>query len=136
MRRVLWAHDGRIAPTALLTRLFDEFDADPYAVVRWAATASPAEFGQLAPLVVEHAAHDDAVAVELMRGAAQHIDALAARLSALGADRVALVGGLAPHLEGWLAPDTRRHLVMPEGDALAGALQLARAEAAILALEA
>jgi glucosamine kinase len=136
MRRILWAHDGRIAPTALLTRLFDEFDADPYAVVRWAATASPAEFGQLAPAVVEHAAQGDAVAVELMRGAAQHIDALAARLIALGAERVALVGGLAPHLEGWLAPETRRHLVMPEGDALAGALQLARAEAAILALEA
>jgi len=136
LRQVLWAHDGRIPSTALLARLFDEFDADPYAVVRWAATASPAEFGQLAPAVVEHAAHGDAVAVELLRGAAQHIDALAARLIALGADRVALVGGLAPHLEAWLAPETRRHLAMPEGDALAGALQLARAEAAILALEA
>jgi glucosamine kinase len=136
MRRVLWAHDGRIASTALLDRLFDEFDADPYAVVRWAATASPADFGQLAPRVVEHAARDDAVAVELMRGAAQYIDDLATRLIEFGAARVALVGGLAPYLEGWLPPETQGHLVMPESDALAGALRLARAEAAAFALEA
>jgi glucosamine kinase len=135
MRRVLWAHDGRVAPTALLRRLFDEFDADPYAIVRWAADAQPAEFGRLAPLVVEHAARQDPAAVELMRQAASHIDVLAARLLALGAERLALVGGLAPHLEERLAPATRQHLVKPEGDALDGALQLARAETAVLALE-
>ena len=134
MRRVLWAHDGRIASTALLRRLFDEFDADPYAIVRWAADAQPAEFGRLAPLVVEHAARQDPAAVELMRQAASHIDVLAARLLALGAERLALVGGLAPHLEERLAPATRQHLVKPEGDALDGALQLARAETAVLAV--
>jgi len=135
MRRVLWAHDGRVAPTALLRRLLDEFDADPYAIVRWAANAQPADFGRLVPLVVEHAARDDPAALELMQQAASHIDVLAARLFALGAERLALVGGLAPHLEGWLAPETRQHLVKPEGDALDGALQLARAETAVLALE-
>lgn len=136
MRRVLGAHDGRIASTALLASLFEEFDRDPYAIVRWAATARPADFGQLAPLVVEHATRRDAVAIELMRQAAHHLDMLAARLVALGTERVALSGGLAPHIDGWLAPETRRHLVKPEGDALAGALQLARAEAAALAVEA
>ena len=136
MRRVLWAHDGRIASTALLRRLFDEFDTDPYAIVRWASNASPADFGQLAPVVVEHAACGDPVAIELMRQAASHIDALAERLIALGAQRLALVGGLAPHLDRWLAPGTRAHLVKPEGDALTGALQLARNEAAALAMEA
>jgi glucosamine kinase len=134
MRRVLWAHDGRVAPTALLRRLFDEFGADPYAIVRWAASAQPAEFGRLAPLVVEHAARQDPAALELMRQAASHIDVLAARLLALGAERLALVGGLAPHLEGWLASETRQHLVKPEGDALDGALELARAETAVLAV--
>ena len=134
MRRVLWAHDGRITSTVLLARLFEEFDADPYAIVRWAATASPADFGQLAPVVVEHAARGDPVAIELMRQAASHIDALAERLIALGAERLALAGGVAPHLDRWLAPGTRAHLVRPEGDALTGALQLARTEAAALAV--
>ena len=136
MRRVLWAHDGRITSTALLARLFDEFDADPYAIVRWAANARPGDFGRLAPLIVEHATRRDPVAIELMQQAASHIDALAARLVALGAERLALFGGLGPQLERWLAPETRQHLITPEGDALAGALHLVRAEAAALALEA
>jgi glucosamine kinase len=49
MRRVLWAYDGRIAWSVLLTRLFREFDGDPHAIVRWAAMAKPADFGRLAP---------------------------------------------------------------------------------------
>ena len=136
MRRVLWAHDGRIAMSPLLARLFDEFGAEPYAIVHWAAKARPADFGELAPLVTEHAARGDRVAIDLMQEAAPHIDALAARLVALGAGRIALVGGLAPYLEPRLATATRRRLVMPEGDALAGALQLARAEAAVVVMEA
>src|SRR5204863_1269940 len=123
MRRVLWAYDGRIAWTGLSTRLFEEFDRDPHTIVRWAAEARPAEFGRLAPVVVEHAAEADATAVQLMQRAARHIDALAGRLIALGAKRVALAGGLAAHIEPRLALDTRRHLVLPAGDALDGALQ-------------
>jgi glucosamine kinase len=136
MRRVLWAYDGRITSTALLASLFDEFDADPYAIVRWAENSQPGDFGRLAPLVVEHAARRDPVAIELMQQAASHIDALAARLAALGAERLALVGGLGPQLGNWLAPQTQQHLVTPEGDALAGALQLTRTETAAIALEA
>jgi N-acetylglucosamine kinase-like BadF-type ATPase len=36
------------------------------------------------------------------------------------------VGGLAGSIEPWLADATRRHLVSPRGDAVAGAVQLAR----------
>ena len=129
MRRVLWAHDGRIAWTGLLTRLFEEFNRDPHAIVRWAAAAKPGDFGRLAPAVVEHMARDDRSAVLLMRQAAQQIDSLVTRLASLGAERISLVGGLAPHLEPRIAPETRRRLVRPDGDATAGALQLARAGA-------
>ena len=135
MRRVLWAYDGRIAWSGLLTRLFEGFHADPHAIVGWAATARPADFGRLAPVVVEHMARDDPAAIELIQQASRHVDALAARLISLGAERIALVGGLAPYLAPWLARETRRHLVAPEGDALAGALQLARAEPASLGEE-
>ena len=131
LRTALQAYDGRIAPTPLLKRLLDEFASDPYAIVRWADAARPTEFGRFAPLVVEHAAQDDAIAVDLMQRAAYHIDTLTTRLIALGAERIVLAGGLAPHLESWLAPQTRQHLVAPQGDAMDGALQLARAEAEI-----
>jgi glucosamine kinase len=133
LRAVLWAHDGRIAWSDLLTTLFHRFQSDPHAIVRWAAQASPRDFGSFAPLIVEHAAHDDPVAVELLGRAAAHVDALAARLVAFGAERLALVGGLAPHIARWLSAATERRLVPPAGDALAGALQLARATAGSLA---
>jgi len=129
IRRVLWAHDGRIAWTGLLTSLFDKFQSDPHAIVYWAANASPRDFGLLAPDVVGGASRGDPIAHELMMLAAAHVDALAQRLVSRGADRVALVGGLAPYLKPWLSSDTKRHLVQPAGDALAGALRMARTAA-------
>ena len=42
---------------------------------------------------------------------------------------MALMGGLAGPITPWLAEETRRHLVRPQGDALDGALQLAAAAA-------
>jgi glucosamine kinase len=126
LRRVLWARDGRVPWTGLLAELYEEFQADPHLIVRWAAGASPRDYAALAPRVVEHAAAHDAVAVELMRLAAGHVDALAARLVAFGAERLALTGGLAEHIARWLAAETTRRLVAPAGDALDGALRLAR----------
>jgi glucosamine kinase len=96
--------------------------------------AKPRDFASFAPLVVEHARREDPAGRELMRLAAGHIDALAARLLALGPPRLSLVGGLAPHVSGWLAPETLQALVPPTGDALSGALRLAREHAEALGL--
>jgi glucosamine kinase len=65
--------------------------------------------------------------------AAAHIDALAARIFAVGATRLALVGGCAPFLKPRLAEATKSRLVEPLGDALHGAVHLARAAAHSLA---
>jgi glucosamine kinase len=129
LRHVLWAHDDRTPKTALLETVFDHFRRDPHAIVRFASEALPRDFGTFAPLVVEHARRDDPASIALLQHGAAHIDGLAARLVALGVRRLALVGGLAPHLERWLSGRTRAHLVPPAGDALDGALQLARAAA-------
>jgi len=129
LRRVLAAHDGRIAWTALLRAVFERYGADPHAVVQWASQASSRDFGTLAPAVVE-AARDDAAAREILRLAATHIETLATRLVELGVPRLSLTGGLAAHVEGLLPMIIRRHLAKPLGDALDGALLLARAAAA------
>ena len=128
-RRVLWAHDGRIPWTELLRRTFEHFASDPHAIVRWMGAARPGDFAALAPHVVEHAGEDDPAARELMSLAADHIEILVKRLFALGAPRVALSGGLAKKIEPWLSERTRRRLVPPAADALAGAVDLARAAA-------
>lgn len=126
LRRVLWAHDGRVAWTGLLKAVFAQFDSDPHSIVRWTTNTRPHDYGALAPVVVDYAKRFDPVALALMQSAAGHIDALAGRLIELGAERLALTGGLAPHVKPWLAQQTLAHLVMPEGDALDGALRLAR----------
>lgn len=129
LRRVLWAHDGRSAWTPLLRALFADFSNDPHAIVGWTATASPRDFGMFAPRIVEHAAQDDPAAVELMQMAAAYIDRLAVRLIGLGVPKLALVGGFAAALRPWLAAETTSRLTEPLGDAVQGALTLARAAA-------
>jgi glucosamine kinase len=129
LRRVLWAHDGRIPWTPLLRALFAEFNDDPHAIVRWTQNAAPRDFGSLVPRIVDHIERGDPTARELMKQTASHIDALAARLFAAGAERLSLVGGCARFVQPWLDERTKSHLVKPAGDALEGALHLARSAA-------
>jgi glucosamine kinase len=129
LRRVVWASDGRIQWTPLLRAVFADFADDPHAIVKWTAMATPRDFGSLAPRIADYAARRDAIGVELMQMAAAHIDHIAARLVALGAVKLALVGGLASSLRSWLSATTASQLVEPFGDALDGALQLARSAA-------
>jgi glucosamine kinase len=124
VRRALHAHDGRIDPTPLTRAVLARFSGDPHRIVAWMTGAKPRDFGALAPLVVEAA--DDPVGAAILREAAAHVDALASRLVALGADRIALAGGLSGPIAPWLCGETRRHLVPARGDALDGAVALAR----------
>jgi glucosamine kinase len=131
-RRVLWAYDGRAAWTPLTKRVLERFDGDPHAIVRWMGQARPRDFATLAPFVIDYAGRDDRVARELMQVAAGYIDVMAARLTALGVPRLALSGGLANSITPWLAATTKEMLTEPLGDALSGALLLAKREAETL----
>jgi glucosamine kinase len=126
IRLALRAHDGRIAATRLTCDVMDHFDGDPFAVVAWMDGATATDYATLAPLVMRYADEGDPVGRRIVRAAAVHIEALVRRLIESGALRIALVGGLAPSMEPWLAPDVHRHLGSAEGDAVAGALLLAR----------
>jgi glucosamine kinase len=133
VRRLLWALDGRLAWTGFLRALAEEFGGDPHRVVRWADSASPRDFASLAPAIFDHAARGDPAAMGLINIAARHVDGLAVRLTEVGATRLALVGGCARFLKPWLGETTKSHLVEPAGDALQGALQVARSAAQSLA---
>jgi len=76
--------------------------------------------------VMRHADAGDPVARRIVRDAAEQIDELVRRLAECGAARIALLGGLASSMQPWLAPDVQRRLVPVEGDAVDGALHLAR----------
>jgi glucosamine kinase len=129
VRRVLWANDGCAPWTSLLRGVFEQFNADPHAIVRWMSSAQPREFGELAPFVVQHALQNDPVGCELMQLAGAHVDVLAQRLSAIGVRRSALSGGLSSSIAPWLSGETKRRLVPAAADALTGAVWLALADA-------
>lgn len=93
------AHDGRSPRTALTDRVLattrsSDFDA----LVRWAASASPAEMASLAPHVLEVAAQGDPLAQGIADYAARELSQLAIcllpQLEAAPPVGVALTGGL------------------------------------------
>jgi glucosamine kinase len=127
LRRVLWAHDRREEWTPLLHSLFARFERDPHAIVRFMTDAKPRDFGAFARTVAEHAAQGDRVGGELMAQAASQIEGLITPLLQFGVARVSLVGGLAQAIAPLLPQPIRDRLVEPIGDALDGALTLARA---------
>jgi glucosamine kinase len=129
LRRAVLAFDGLGDASALTDALLAEFGGHPEAIVDWADQARPADFGRFAPLILAHAEQGDAVARVIIGEAAAAIDAIARRLAALGATRIAPIGGLAEPLRPWLAPDVQALLVPAAGDALDGAILMARRNA-------
>jgi glucosamine kinase len=126
IRLALRAYDERAVGTSLTHDVMMRFHNDPFEVVAWMDHATATDYATFAPLVMRHADVGDPVARRIVRDAAEQIDDLVRRLSECGASRVALLGGLASSMQPWLAPDVQRRLVPVEGDAVDGALHLAR----------
>lgn len=118
--------DGLADAGALGPAVLARFGSSPFGVVDWAGTARPADYAALVPVVLEQAAAGDPVAVALLTEAAGHAARVLRRLRDQGAPRLALVGGLAGVLAAHLPPQERGWLTDPQGDALSGALILAK----------
>jgi glucosamine kinase len=126
IRLALRAYDERAVGTSVTRDVMARFHNDPFEAVAWMDHATATDYATFAPLVMRHADAGDPVARGIVRDAAEQIDELVRRLSECGASRVALLGGLASSMQPWLAPDVQRKLVAVEGDAVDGALHLAR----------
>lgn len=138
LRAALKAYDGRIAKTRLASEVMRRFRDDPLEVIALTDSATATDYAGFAPLVLDFAEQGDVIALELVREAAKEIDGLANRLFQCGTPRLALVGGLAQRMRPFLAPDVRERLVPGMGDAIDGALLLARGvlhESATMAME-
>jgi len=126
IRLALRAYDDRSVGSNLTRDVMARFRNDPFEAVAWMDQATATDYATFAPLVMRHADAGDPVARRIVRDAAEQIDELVRRLVECGAARVALLGGLASSMQPWLAPDVQRRLVPVEGDAVDGALRLAR----------
>jgi glucosamine kinase len=122
----LKAYDGRISRTPLASEMMRRFQDDPLEVIAWTDNATATDYARFAPLVLDFAEQGDVAALEIVRVAAREVEGLAKRLFQCGTPRVALVGGLAPRIHAFLAPDLLERLVPSMGDAIDGALLLAR----------
>lgn len=130
IRRALWARDGRIPHTALTLELLDHFHGSAGEIVDWTARATPRDYAAFAPMVMQHANEGDATGESIVQEAAQRIGAVIRSMLERGAPHCCLMGGVAEHLRDWLAPSIRARLREPLGDALDGAILLARTRAA------
>jgi glucosamine kinase len=122
----LRAHDGRHERTALLAEMMQRFEGDPMEAVAWMDRASATDYAALAPMVLRHADQGDPAGRRIVQSAAEQVDTLVRVLFGKGAPRVTLLGGLASPLEPWLSPDVRRRLKPADGDAVSGAIILAK----------
>jgi len=129
IRRALWARDGRIAHSPLTHRLLEHFHGSAGEIVDWTADASPTDYAVFAPLVMDHAEQGDPVGELIVQESAKRLDRLIHVLLDRGIVHCCLMGGVAARMSPWLAVSIRAHLRDPLGDALDGAIHLARTRA-------
>lgn len=125
LRATLRALDGLEPMSELARAVARHFGSDPLRMSRWAAEAKPRDYGAFAPQILDVAKAGDPRAREIAGEAATAIVALANALNALGAERIALVGGFGEPLRPYLPPDVAKRLVPPRRDAVDGAILLA-----------
>lgn len=125
-RRALEAHEGLADVSPLTIAIFDRLGGSAAALSTFGKAARPADWAALAPLVFRHAEGGDPVAEAIVAAATSEIEALIGRLAAEGIGRVAMMGGLAASYRRFLAPRFAHLLADPLGDALDGAIGLAR----------
>ena len=117
---------GRAQRTNLSDLILDRYRRDPSRIVTFAASATPAQYAELAPLVFEFASRKDPMAVELVQEAADAAVRIIDRLIIGGASAISLIGGLAEPLRPWLPSRLRSFLSAPQSDPLDGAILMAR----------
>jgi glucosamine kinase len=122
LRAAMRAYDGLAPESALTSDIMRHFRDDPVEMMSWARDAKPGDFGAFAPRVFARAAERDPIALEIARRAAGAIGALISGVVALGAERVALVGGVGEALRPYFEPDIAARLSPPLYDPTDGAI--------------
>jgi glucosamine kinase len=131
IRLALCAADARGETSPLLEELLGAFDHDPLQAVAWSEQATATDYAAFAPMVLRHATGGDPIGRRIVERAADAIGDLLNVFLRHGIDRLSLVGGLSGPIAAWLTSDLRGRLTPPDGDAIAGALLVARRRVAV-----
>jgi len=126
LRRALLVLDGLEDTSDLVESCLNEFQHDIAQIVRFTIAAQPADYGAYAPRVVRAAKSGDVTGRVLMEAGADYICKALAALGREPDEPVCGIGGVAAHYADFLPPEIAASLVDPQGEALDGALELAR----------
>ena len=126
VRRAFLAHEHLEPPSPLTTEVMQRFHGDLNAMLDWAEKARPRDWADFARTAFDFAAQGDPVALQLVHSNADGVERMLDRMLELGAMRIALMGGVALPTKPYLSPRFAQVLVEPQGDAMDGALLLAR----------
>ncbi len=126
LERTLLACDGIETDSDLTRAILSRFEGAPANITAFAGSAKPADFAAFAPLVINAAKAGDPVGHALMERGAAYLNAALGSAGVSEDEIVCLIGGVGPLYEPYLAPEYRDRIRPPEGEALDGAVQLAR----------
>ena len=125
LRQVILCAEGVGPHSALTHEILAKYHGNGHEIYDFCNTATPAQFGELAPQVVDAATKGDENALALMQEGAEYIEKALIALGYQSDSPLCLTGGLGPHYTAFLPPDYAAHVVSPKGTALDGALLLA-----------
>ncbi|MDQ1259358.1 MAG: BcrAD BadFG protein [Pseudomonadota bacterium] len=123
VKRTQHAVDARQAHTALTRDVYATLGNTPQALLTWCGAARQFEYASLAPKVFAHAPHD-VEAAQLLAHAAHSLASLALALDPTHTLPLAVAGSIAQRLLPQLSPAIAQRVVVPQGDAMDGALRL------------
>ena len=126
LRRALLVLDGLEDTSDLVESCLDELQHDVAQIVRFTVAAQPADYGAYAPRVVRAAKNGDAAGRILMSAGADYICKALVAMGREPGERVCAIGGVAAHYADFLPSEIAASMVDPAGEALDGALELAR----------
>ncbi|WP_020394375.1 BadF/BadG/BcrA/BcrD ATPase family protein [Thiolinea disciformis] len=126
VRLALQALEGLTQGSALTEQVNAYFEHKAERYLEWGLNAKPADYAIFARLVIEQADQGDSLALHLLDQALSSILLMFKVLKQYNTGRISLMGGLAPSYRRYLPQDIQQELMAVQGDALDGALLLAR----------
>ncbi|TCL01175.1 glucosamine kinase [Shimia isoporae] len=124
LARTLDVADGLAAKSELSEALLERFDGTA-GIVAFAATASPAAFGGLAPAVTKAAAQGDVLARSILRDGAKGMAETMQKMGWKQGMAICLTGGIGPFFAEYMPEEMQVCLSERQGEPLDGALALA-----------
>ena len=126
IQQVLLSVDGIVEQTPLARSVLEYFNHDIDNIVLWSKAARPCDYGQFSPSIFAHAAQGDKLAIDMLSQTARDIEMWMNALFMRGADKICLMGSIAERIHTWLVPPMQQRIATPQGDAMDGAIAMAR----------